>query len=253
MNEHTLFNVFLIGWFLLGLATGAALLFVDAPYGRHARQGWGPAMGNRLGWLVMETPAALVFAVCFALGEYRNTVTAWVLVVLWEAHYVHRSFIYPFQLRGSDRQMPVVIVAFGFTFNLLNGYLNGRYLFMLSGGYAVTWLSDPRFLAGLAIFLAGYVINRQADHTLGQLRRRAGTSYAIPQGGLYRWISCPNYFGEIVEWFGWALLTWSLAGLAFAVWTFANLAPRARSHHRWYRERFADYPPQRKALLPGLW
>jgi 3-oxo-5-alpha-steroid 4-dehydrogenase 1 len=252
VNEHTLFNAFLIGWFLLGVATGTALLFVAAPYGRHARKGWGPAIGTRLGWLVMEAPAALIFAACFVLGEYRGTVTAWVLVALWEAHYVHRSFIYPFQLRDSDRRIPVVIVAFGFVFNLLNGYLNGRYLFTLSGGYATNWLFSPRFLAGLMIFFAGYIINRQADHTLGQLRQ-AGGGYAIPQGGLYRWISCPNYFGEIVEWFGWALLTWSLAGLAFAVWTLANLAPRARSHHRWYREHFADYPPERKALVPGLW
>jgi 3-oxo-5-alpha-steroid 4-dehydrogenase 1 len=201
---------------------------------------------------VMEVPAALGFAVCFVLGEHRTSITAWVLVVLWEAHYVHRSFIYPFQLHGSDRRMPVVIVALGFAFNLLNGYLNGRYLFTFSGGYAATWLFDPRFLAGSTVFLAGYVINRQADRTLGQLRR-AGAGYAIPQGGLYRWISCPNYLGEIVEWFGWALLTWSLAGLAFAVWTLANLAPRARSHHRWYRDHFVDYPPQRKALVPGLW
>jgi protein-S-isoprenylcysteine O-methyltransferase Ste14 len=70
---------------------------------------------------------------------------------------------------------------------------------------------------------------------------------------MYRWISCPNYFGEIVEWIGWAIATWSLAGLAFALWTAANLAPRAHSHHQWYRESFADYPQERKALVPRLW
>jgi len=43
------------------------------------------------------------------------------------------------------------------------------------------------------------------------------------------------------------------AGLAFAVWTIANLAPRARSNHKWYRETFPDYPENRKALLPGVW
>ena len=42
------------------------------------------------------------------------------------------------------------------------------------------------------------------------------------------------------------------AGLAFAAWTMANLVPRARAHHRWYRERFPDYPARRKALVPGL-
>ena len=71
--------------------------------------------------------------------------------------------------------------------------------------------------------------------------------------GMFRVIRHPNYLGEIIEWIGWAIATWSLAGLAFAVWTAANLVPRARSHHQWYRESFADYPPDRKALVPRLW
>ena len=60
----------------------------------------------------------------------------------------------------------------------------------------------------------------------------------------------PNYFGEIIEWAGFALATWSLPGLAFAIYTAANVGPRALSHHRWYREKFGDYPPKRKALIP---
>ena len=52
---------------------------------------------------------------------------------------------------------------------------------------------------------------------------------------------------------GWALATWSLPGLAFAVWTVANLVPRARANHRWYRGRFPDYPKERRALVPGVW
>jgi hypothetical protein len=52
---------------------------------------------------------------------------------------------------------------------------------------------------------------------------------------------------------GWAVATWSLSGLAFATWTAANLAPRARANHRWYLETMPDYPPERKALLPGVW
>ena len=37
------------------------------------------------------------------------------------------------------------------------------------------------------------------------------------------------------------------------VWTFANLAPRARSHHAWYHASFAEYPAERKALIPRIW
>ena len=253
MSTGAFFDILVIGWLIIAVASFIALFFVTAPYGRHIRSGWGLTVENRLGWIIMEAPAALVFAACFAAGSVANTTTARVFFGLWEVHYVHRAFIYPLGLRGGDRRMPLVVAGMAFLFNAVNGYLNGRYLFDLSGGYPNEWLGDPRFLAGLAIFVAGFAINRQADHTLHNLREPDGSGYRIPYGGLYRWISCPNYLGEIVEWVGWAVATWSLAGLAFAVWTVANLAPRAWTHHAWYREHFADYPPERRALLPRLW
>jgi steroid 5-alpha reductase family enzyme len=141
----------------------------------------------------------------------------------------------------------------GMGFNVGNAFINGWYLFYLSGGYELDWLKDPRFILGIGIFVSGYAINRWADHQLRNLRKKGETGYRIPYGGLFRWISCPNYFGEIIEWAGWAIATWSLPGLAFAVWTFANLVPRARSHHAWYQKQFPTYPKERKALLPGLW
>lgn len=253
MSESTFYDGLLAVWLVLA-ATVSPLLFVfTAPYGRHVRRGWGPALPDRIGWVVMEAPAPLAFALFFALGRYRGTPTSWAFFGMWEAHYLHRAFIYPWTRRSRSRPMPLLIIGIGFFFNLVNAYLNGRYLFHLSGGYPSTWLRDLRFLSGLALFITGFVINRQADHILHTLRRPGENGYRIPQGGMYRWVSCPNYLGEIVEWTGWALATWSLSGLAFAVWTTANLAPRARSHHRWYREHFPDYPPERKALLPGLW
>ena len=52
---------------------------------------------------------------------------------------------------------------------------------------------------------------------------------------------------------GGALATWSLAGLSFAVWGVANLVPRARANHLWYKENFIEYPKERKALIPKIW
>ena len=85
-----------------------------------------------------------------------------------------------------------------------------------------------------------------------RLRAPGETGYNIPRGGAFEWISCPNYLGELVEWTGWALASWSPAGLAFAVYTAANLVPRALSHHDRYRDRFPEYPPRRSALIPFL-
>jgi len=141
----------------------------------------------------------------------------------------------------------------GFIFNGVNGYLNGRYIFNLSPVYADSWLRDPRFIAGVLLLIFGFIINRQSDFTLHNLRKEGETGYRIANTGLYRWVSCPNYLGEIMIWTGWAIATWSLAGLSFALWTAANLVPRARAHHRWYRQNFSEYPPHRKTLVPGIW
>ena len=251
MSELSFFNGLIIGWFVLAAAVFLSLLFFNAPYGRYVRRSWGFAVNNKLGWVIMEAAAPLAFAVCFCIGGNPVTVTTLVFLGLWQAHYLHRAFIYPFSLRRHS--MPLVIVGFGCFFNLVNGYLNGRYIFTFSGGYSSQWLSDPRFIAGVALFIIGFIINRRADNTLRNLAKTSDSGYRIPYGGLYRWISCPNYFGELIIWTGWAVATWSLPGLAFAVWTAANLVPRARSHHAWYRQHFPDYPARRRAFLPGLW
>ena len=253
MSELFILNCIIIAWFAVAAIVFVTLFFFVAPYGRHTRKGWGPATASRFGWILMEAPAALVFAICFAFGLNARTIPALVFLVLWELHYVHRAFIYPFTTRGEARRMTLLVVVMGLFFNTVNAYLNGRYIFNFSPPYGNEWLLDPRFIVGVALFIIGFIINREADTILRSLRNPGETSYKIPQGSLYRWISCPNYFGEILIWVGWAVATWSMAGLAFAVWTAANLIPRARSNHAWYHEQFTDYPPKRKALIPGIW
>jgi len=252
VKELTVYNGLLAGWFALALVVFIALFFVAAPYGRHTRRGWGLTINNRLGWVLMESPAPVAFAICFFIGSRSGSVTL-VFLGLWEAHYLHRAFIYPFSLRGAVKRMPLAVMGFGFLFNVMNGYLNGRYLFSFSAGYSVSWLADPRFIIGTVLFVVGFVINRQADLALRGLRRPGESGYKVPDRYLFRWISCPNYLGEIIIWTGWAVATWSLPGLAFAFWTVANLLPRARAHHAWYLRTFPDYPPGRKALLPRVW
>lgn len=252
MTETTFYYGLLIGFCVVALLTFPVLFFVTAPYGRHARDGWGPKISSTVGWIVMEAPSPIIFATCYALGDRKTDPASLVFLLLWELHYVHRAFVFPFRRRGAQKDMPFSIAASAVTFNLINAYLNGRYLFSFAPDHLVSgaWTSDPRFYLGIVLFLAGFAINQHADSVLMNLRKPGETGYKIPHGGLYRFISCPNYFGEIIEWFGFALLTWSPAGLAFALWTTANLLPRAVSNHKWYKERFPDYPRERKALVP---
>jgi protein-S-isoprenylcysteine O-methyltransferase Ste14 len=250
MTELAFLRLLAYTWIGVAAVTFAALLFITAPYGRHNRGGFGPQMDATLGWIVMEAPAPLLMVVFFLLAPPTVWASpALVFLLLWLLHYLQRTFVWPLRRRQWATTLPVFIAATAVLFNGVNAYLNGRWLFNLVPVYPWSWVADPRFLIGVAVFLAGFAINLHADEVLLRLKR-AGAGYQIPRGGLYRWVSCPNYLGEMLEWTGWALATWSLPGLVFAVWTAANLAPRALSNHRWYREKFADYPAERRAFIP---
>ncbi len=253
MTEANIFNHIVLVWFGLAGAIFASLFFIDAPYGRYGSREWGRGIRARTGWIIMESFSPAVFAVCFAFGTYRFSAPELLFLALWQAHYIHRAFIYPQFIREGAKPMPLAVVAMAIFFNGVNGYLNGRWVFTFSGGYPNSWFIDPRFILGVTLFVVGFVINRESDLILRALRAPGESDYKIPRRGLFRWVSCPNYLGEILIWGGWALATWSLAGLSFAVWTAANLVPRARSHHKWYLRHFADYPAERKILIPYLW
>ncbi len=243
----------ILPWILLAVIAFISLFFINAPYGRFIQQETKFLMNSKYAWLVMEAPAPLIIALFFLININVLNITQLLLYLIWQSHYLHRTFIYPFTLRHSNRPFPVVIVIFGFLFNIVNAYLNGNSVIVNASQYSIGWLTDIRFVVGVFLFFAGYIINRHSDYLLYKMKKQQNNGYNRPDGGLFRWVSCPNYLGEIIIWTGWAIGTWSPAGLAFAFWTIANLAPRAFAYHRWYQQQFTDYPANRRALIPCIW
>lgn len=238
----------------VAMLTFVVLWFVNAPYGRHMREGFGPAINANLGWLVMESVALLTMPVVALIATTSVSPVLIVLLILWLAHYTNRSIIYPWQRRASRKQMPLLICVIACLFNVLNGFANGLGLAVGESLYDLSWFWDVRFLSGLLLFAAGAALNIRSDKQILDLRKTASSdAYLVPEVGLHRHIAAPNYLGEIIQWFGWAIAAWSWAGLLFALYTVANLAPRAAAHLKWYRETFPDYPKSRKALIPFLW
>ena len=164
-----------------------------------------------------------------------------------------RDSFYPFRIRPAATRMPLVIVLSAVLFNVVNAGLNGYYLATHADDYGADWLRTPHFWIGLALFAAGAYVNLRSDAMLIALRSESDRGYRIPRGFLFEHVSSPNLLGEIIEWAGFAVMAWNLPALSFFVWTCANLLPRARNHHDWYRERFPDYPPERKAVIPLLY
>ena len=243
---YTLFTI----WIAAAVVAFVALLKMPAPYGRHRGERWGPTMPAAQGWVVMELPSPIILTSFFLAGSQVKTPVTWLFVVLWWIHYINRSIVYPLRIGGSGTRIPISVVGMGVAFHVLNGYFVGHYLGEVGPVYDLGWPARAPFVVGACLFLTGFWINFKSDRDIIRQREESGGNYVIPRGGLFEYVSAPNYLGEIVEWIGFALMTWSVAALAFAVWTVANLAPRALAHHRWYRETFDDYPNERKALVP---
>ena len=119
-----------IALILTGLVVATAvfifLFFVSAPYGRHARRGFGPMIPNQIGWLIMETPSVILFGGSFVLGTAPKNLPVLIFFLLWEMHYIHRAFIYPWTIRDGHKKMPSVVMLLGFGFNIGNSYAKGH-------------------------------------------------------------------------------------------------------------------------------
>jgi len=251
MQEET-FNIIVVAWIALACILFFVLLFITVPYGRHSTRRWGPTIPNRLGWFIMEIPALIIF-LCFVLsGSAQKSAAVIIIAILFSAHYTNRSLIYPLRIKTTGKKMPLLIACMAVIFNTVNASIIGYHTGSLQSTYTSQWLTDPRFISGIIVFIAGMAINLCSDEKLIHLRLSGVSGYKIPSGGLFNYISCPNFFGEIVEWAGFALLCWSLPSLSFFVWTVCNLLPRALDHHRWYKKQFPEYPAARKAVLPFI-
>lgn len=249
------FQVFLIVMAVIAVVVFVCLFFVDAGYGKFYQPKWGPGLGNRLGWMLMEAPVFLAMLLLWWLSDRRADPMRLVFLLLFELHYFHRSFVFPLQIRGNGT-MPLSIILMGALFNTLNALMQGGWIFYLSPAeyYPSSWLGSLPFLFGTAVFFYGMAVNIRSDSIIRNLRKPGDTAHYLPKGGMFKYVTSANYFGEFVEWTGFAILTWSWSGAVFALWTFANLAPRAARIHDMYARDFpGEFDPDKtKRIIPFI-
>ncbi|KAI8970093.1 3-oxo-5-alpha-steroid 4-dehydrogenase-domain-containing protein [Mycotypha africana] len=247
-----------------------ALFVVNAPYGRFAgKLGIECSLPGKWSWCIMEAVSPIAFGMSIYLTRPTGTPFQIILISAWMAHYINRSIIHPFR---ATSLAPVHILAFvsSVGFNLINGYTNGMWVGRHSNSiYSIS------FWFGITLWFTGFVSNIYHDNILFKLRtkkkekekndekqqgfndakeRPVKKHYFIPYGGLFEYVSCANYFSEAMEWLGFTLATQmqSTPAIIFTLSTMANLFPRAWRTNAWYKEKFDDYPPERKAVLPFI-
>lgn len=249
-------------WMSCGMIVSAPVVFgvlltMPAPYGRYVGSvSWGWLMDARCAWFLQELPSLAVPCVLWLCHTTTLALPNKLLLGVFVVHYIHRSVVYP-ALMTAHRSMPCSVFLLATLMTVYNGVMQTSYLLYVAV-YPDGWVTSATFLSGMLLCVCGMAVNIHSDHILTSLRRQdaaaaaaaADRVYKIPRGGLFEYVSCANLLGEVVEWSGYAVACWSLPAAAFALMTVCNLAPRAIHHHRWYTEKFEDYPVTRRALIP---
>ena len=191
-------------WIIIALIIFPINLIYKAPYGKHSTKKWGKTIDNKTGWILMEFPALITCPLVYFIITEKINLSV-VFIILWSIHYFNRTIIYPLRIKTKGKKIPIAIVASAFFFNVINGILNGYFIATIP----FESISFICILIGFIIFIIGLYINISSDNTLIKLRTNQ-KGYVIPKGGLFNYVSCPNFFGEIIEWLGFAIMTLNL-------------------------------------------
>ena len=226
----------------LAIVVFICLYFITAGYGQFRTKRWGYSIDNRVAWFLMEAPVFFVMLIIWCRAGFPFHLPELILLGLFLVHYFQRSFVFPSLMKGHSR-MPLSIMMIGIIFNVINGIMQGGGLFWFpipayaqGASYLLRWNT----IVGIIVFLFGMIVNWHSDYIIRHLRQPGDTRHYLPQAGFYRYVTSANYFGELVEWIGFAIAAANPAAWVFALWTGANLIPRAHAIHRKYHEEFGD-------------
>ncbi|XP_029642998.1 3-oxo-5-alpha-steroid 4-dehydrogenase 1 [Octopus sinensis] len=252
-DDRELLKRISIFFHIWAVITFVVLFLIPAPYGRYSSRVWGYLINCKVAWVVQESPC-LWLPACLFLFADSPQLKEWpnrILVCLFLLHYFQRTCIFSVLIRGG-KPSPLSTVSLAFIFCFFNSYIQVRSLMKYSI-FPPNWLYSFQFITGCILFFIGMAINIHSDHILRTLRKPNETGYKIPQGGMFKYVTAANLFGEIVEWCGFAIACWSLHASAFALSTFCVLIPRSYTHHKFYLQKLDNYPKTRKIAIPFIW
>lgn len=237
------------------LADGEGLLFKDL--GPQISWKWvfvAEYFGPLVLYPLLYMQPAWVYGSGFAADAWRDEVQQ-AAVIAWTVHYAKRELETLFVHRFSNATMP-----------LSNLFKNCTYYWGFAAyvGYFVNhplYTPPPQDLvySGACLFYFMEVGNFTCHWTLRMLRPPGTRVRAIPTGGLFDYVTCPNYFYEIFAWVGFNLMTRTVAGVLFMLAGATQMLIWAKGKHRNYQMEFDGkdgrrlYPESRKIIVPFVY
>jgi len=240
----TCFAVQLIVGAVLGI--GEATERLRLPYGKFRT---GAGVNSRAGLaLAYATPVFVYIALWIEGGSPR---TPYHLAVFgaFLFHFLRRIFEVSF-VNSYSRPTPLralVLIAF-----LYGGVAASCAFFQVRTFGQPT--SQPIFILGVLTFAFGEVLNGYHHWLLARLRPLGVRIYVVPRHGLFGWVACPHYLGEILSFVGYAIMSDLLPVWGNATVLTAYLSARAHSTVNWYRREMPlRIPPGWRRLVPFIY
>lgn len=230
-------------------------------------------LGPQIDWktvFVIEYLGPIIFHSIFFYGyhsffnEYQNTKAQIVLYDLSLLHFLKREYETLFVHKFSNATMPVKnIFKNSFHYWILNGVLCSAFVYVpetlkYSKNPLVRWAFasydwSPSFIILWALFIIFCEFSNYLTHVnLSSLRDQNPKNYEIPFGYGFNWVSCPNYFFEIMSFVGFSILSGNWAYILFTLVASVQMYIWAVGKHKRYLKTFGnDYKKlNRKVLVP---
>ncbi|KAI9103817.1 3-oxo-5-alpha-steroid 4-dehydrogenase-domain-containing protein [Phlyctochytrium arcticum] len=223
-------------------------------------------LGPQIGWttvFIIEYLGPILIHPLFYYGQSffypgakpaAHTRIQMLTLILTCLHFLKREYETVFVHRFSNDTMPVKNLPKNCAHYWVLGGLAIAYP-VYYPGYNGGWLGgahSPLVVAGLvALWAWAEVSNFRTHVTLRNLRPPGSRVRKIPYGYGFNWVSCPNYFFEVVGWLCIALLTGSAAAYLFWAAGFGQMYLWAVKKHIRYKKDFGkSYPSKRKVIVP---
>lgn len=124
--------------------------------------------------------------------------------------------------------------------------------------FELSQLSWIDFLAVL-LFLWAWYHQHVATKILANLRldstgKKITEAHGLPKGDWFEYLSSPHQIAEILMYFSVLIIIWN--NVTFRIlfmFVLSNQVVSCLLTHRWYLEKFPEYPKSRKALIPFIY
>jgi len=201
-------------------------------------------------WLIYGLFALRILPVYGAKAFLPLNIVQKTAFFLWMVHYTKRLLETLFVHEFGTLTMPI--------FNL---FKNCAYYwsFAAAVGYNVNIpteheLPSWHLYLGFPWFCCFMILNFLCHLRLKYMRRPGCNDFVIPHGGLFEYITCPNYFCEIMTWFGFNILTgFTIAGVAFNIVGTLQMIQWATQRRDKFIKLFGSkWPKNRYVLFPFI-